>query len=68
MNYSTGRDTVQVQWTCNSTVSSGSDPNAFYNVVSQFKVVVIPPVALKAKLDVDLRDYEAVKRAFEIRN
>lgn len=68
MNYSTAKDTIQVQWVSNSILFKGDDPNSYYNTVSQFKVVVIPPVALKAKPDVDLRDYQAVKRAFEIRN
>jgi len=57
---------VEIQWEYNG-VGLGSNPNSLYSATSQFKVVVIPPALIQQHPDVNLKDYSAVKRAFNLK-
>lgn len=70
-NYYMGLNTtvgsVQVTWFYDFSGSSGSDPCAYYGVTNILvKVVVIPPAHRKANPDLDIRDYKAVKKRFNL--
>jgi hypothetical protein len=68
MGFNTSAGTVQVTWVYDSSLSNGSDPNAFYSTTVQYKIVVIPPSARQANPNVNLKDYNAVKAAFQLQN
>ncbi|HEY6162749.1 MAG TPA: hypothetical protein VI112_16080 [Bacteroidia bacterium] len=65
MNFLSSAGTVEITWTYNG-VGLGSDPNAYYSATVQAKVVVIPPSARMKHPNVDLNNYEEVKKAFGI--
>ncbi|MDP2386162.1 MAG: hypothetical protein Q8M29_07310 [Bacteroidota bacterium] len=66
MGFNTGVGNVEVTWFYDSSLSSGSDPNAFYGTTIKCKVVVIPPAIKKKHPDLDLTNYEAVKKCFNL--
>lgn len=66
MNFNTSVGNVQVTWFYDSSLSSGSDPNAYYSTTVQYKVVVIPPTVAKANPGLNLKDYAAVKTRFNL--
>lgn len=68
MNCSSSVGNAQVTWFYNSTVSTGDNPNEYYNATSQFKVVVIA-AALKAKnANVNYQNYSEVKAKFGLKD
>lgn len=67
MGYSTAVGIVQIQWYYNG-VGIGNSPNTFFGFTSQYKIVLIPNAAKKANPNVDLKDYNAVKAAFDLKN
>jgi hypothetical protein len=67
MGFSVGTGTVQINWVYNTSASAGIDPNEYYGTTVQYKVVVISSAARKANPDLDLKDYEAVKEAFDVK-
>lgn len=66
MGFNTSIGQVQVTWIYDTSLSSGDNPNVYYGVTVQYKVVVIPPAAKKANPNVDLSNYNEVKKAFNI--
>lgn len=66
MGFTTNSNNVQVTWVYDSSFSSGDDPNTFYGAAMHYKVVVIPPAERKANPNIDLTDYEAVKKAYHL--
>lgn len=67
MNYITSIGQVEVDWEYNG-VGSGSSPVTIYGATSMFKVVVIPPAAKKANPNINLNDYNEVKKAFDLKD
>jgi hypothetical protein len=68
MGFNTSIGQVQVTWIYDSSLSSGDNPNIYYGVTTQYKVVVIPKGAKAAHPDVNLNNYSEVKKAFNIMN
>lgn len=66
MGFNTNSNNVQVNWVYDSSFSSGDDPNDYYGTQVRCKVVVIPPAERKANPNIDLTDYEAVKKAYHL--
>ena len=66
MGFVTAVNTVEVFWDYNNS-GIGDNPNIFYGVVCQFKVVIIPSSAIKAYPNLDLKDYNAVKEIFKLK-
>lgn len=66
MNFSTTVGSVRIFWTYNTSISTGQDPSTFFGVVSQFKVVVIPPSAMKP--NVNYQNYYEVKAAYNLKD
>ena len=66
MGFNTSAGQVQVTWFYDFSGSSGSDPNAYYSTTVKYKVVVIPPAAMKANPGLNLKDYSAVKTKFNL--
>jgi hypothetical protein len=67
MKFTTTVNNIEIQWWHN-TVTLGSNPVTYYGATSQFKVVVIPPSALQANSDLDLRNYNEVKERFKLKD
>jgi hypothetical protein len=67
MGFNTTVGQVEVTWFYDSSLSSGSDPNAYYGTTVRCKVV-IPPTMKLANPDLDLKDYEAVKKRFKLKD
>lgn len=67
MGFKTGVGNVELTWFYDGS-GFGSDPNALYGFTVQAKVVVIPPAAMQANSDLDLKNYEAVKKRFNLRD
>jgi len=65
MGYLTTTGLVEVRWDYNG-IGIGSDPNSVFGATSQIKIVVIPPAMLASHPDVDLKNYEEVKRTFNL--
>ncbi len=65
MAFNTDIGKVQITWISNSSTSQGDNPNIYYGNTVKFKVVVIPP---NARVAVDLRDYEAVREEFGLKD
>jgi hypothetical protein len=59
---------VEVTWDCNSTFSSGSDPNNVFGTTVQIKIVVIPPAQRKAHPNVNHHNYTEVKAAYNLKD
>jgi hypothetical protein len=68
MGFVTGVGTVEVNWFYDTSLSDGVDPNAYYGVPVKCKVVVIPPVAMAAHPEVDIKNYEQVKNTFGLQD
>ena len=68
MAFNTRAGMVEVTWVYDSSLSSGSDPNAYYGVTVQYKVVVIPPSARLANPNIDYTNYNEVKTAFNLKD
>lgn len=67
MGFNTGVGLVQVTWVYDTSLSSGDNPNVYYGSTIRCKVVVIPPAAKRANPDLDIKDYEAVKKRFKLK-
>jgi hypothetical protein len=57
---------VQVTWFYDSSLSSGSDPNAYYGTTIRCKVVVVPPAMKKKYGYVNMKNYDQVKQTFNL--
>lgn len=68
MGFNTSVGNVQVTWIYDSSLSSGDNPNIYYGVNIQCKVVVIPKAARDAHPDVNLNNYNEVKEVFKIKD
>lgn len=68
MSFITTTGNVQVTWVYNNTLSSGDDPNTFYSTKVLCKVVVIPPYAQSLKPNIDYKNYNEVKAAFNLKD
>jgi hypothetical protein len=68
MGFETTINIVKITWIYDSSLSSGSDPNAYFGTTCQFKVVLIPPAMIVSHPDVDLKNYEEVKKAFDLKD
>jgi hypothetical protein len=68
MGFETTIGSVKVTWIYDSSLSSGSDPNTYFGTTCQFKVVIIPPAMIAANPGVDLKNYEEVKRIFNVKD
>jgi hypothetical protein len=68
MGFNTGVGLVQVTWFYDSSLSSGNDPNTFYSATVRCKVIVIPPSVRLANPDLDLKNYETVKKRFKLKD
>jgi hypothetical protein len=66
MNFSSAPGTIEVSWFYDTGLFQGSDPNAYYNTTVQIKVVVIPPADRIKYPDVDYKNYNEVKKAFNL--
>ena len=66
MGFNTSNGNVQVTWVYDTSFSSGDDPNVFYSITVQYKIVVIPPAERLANPNVNLLDYNAVKAAYHL--
>ena len=62
MGFVCSNDTVQVTWVYDSSLSSGSNPNAYYNTTIKCKVVVIPPAMIKP--NINPCNYNEVQQAY----
>ena len=67
MGFNTNVGIVQVTWVYDSSLSSGDNPNVYYSSTVRCKVVVIPPAMKLANPDLDIKDYEAVKKRFKLK-
>lgn len=67
MGYSTTIGNVKINWIYNG-AGSGNDPNTHFGITSQFKVVIIPPAMITANSDLDLKNYQAVKDRFNLKD
>jgi hypothetical protein len=68
MGFSNSIGNVQVTWIYDNSLSSGSDPNTYYGTSVRYKIVVIPPAERKANPNLNVRDYNAVKKAFNLKD
>jgi hypothetical protein len=68
MGFNTSVGFVQVTWFYDTSLSSGDDPNTFFGTTIRCKVVVIPPSMKLANPDLDLKDYEMVKKRFKLKD
>lgn len=68
MGFNTSVGHVQVTWIYDSSLSSGDNPNIYYGVTVQCKVVVIPKAAKEAHPNVDLNNYNEVKTIFKLKD
>ncbi len=68
MGFSSTIGNVQVTWFYDSSLSSGSNPNIFYGVTINLKVVVIPPAMIKLYPNIDLKNYNEVKETFNLKD
>lgn len=68
MGFNTSVGNVQVTWIYDSSLSSGSNPNTYYGVNIQCKVVVIPKAARDAHPNVNLNNYSEVKTVFNLKD
>jgi len=68
MNYNTQANYVTIQWVDNTNGSTvGSDPCTTLGLsFISFKVVTIPPAARRANPNVNIHDFEAIKKAFKL--
>lgn len=66
MGFNTSINRVQVTWIYDSSLSQGDNPNVYYGVTVQCKVVVIPKAAKAAHPNVDLNNYNEVKKIFKL--
>jgi hypothetical protein len=66
MGFITGIGKVKITWFYDSSLSDGIDPNAYYGTTVKYKIVLIPLADRKANPDLDLTDYEAVKKRFHL--
>jgi hypothetical protein len=66
MGFNTNTNNVQLTWIYDNAFSSGDDPNVVYGTQVRCKVVVIPPAERKANPNINLYDYEAVKKAYHL--
>jgi hypothetical protein len=65
MGFSVSTGSVQVTWVYDTSLNSGSDPNAYYSTTVQIKVVVIPPAMIRP--GIHYRSYDELKRIYNIR-
>lgn len=68
MGFNTSTGNVQVTWAYDSSLSSGSNPNAYYGATVSLKVVVIPPSMIKLYPNIDLRNYSEVRETFNLKD
>ena len=68
MGFVTSSDTVQVTWVYDGSLSSGKDPNTYYQTTVKCKVVVIPPNERRAHPNVNHHDYAEVKAAYNLKD
>jgi hypothetical protein len=68
MNFSCSPGNVEVTWFYDTSFSAGSDPNTYYGSTIQIKVVVIPPAERIKNPNVNLNDYNEVKRTYKLRD
>lgn len=68
MGFNTSVGNVQVTWFYDSSASSGSNPNTYYATTVKYKVVIIPPALVKANPNLNLDDYSAVKKRFNLKD
>lgn len=66
MGFNTSINRVQITWIYDSSLSQGDNPNVYYGVAVQYKVVVIPKAAKDAHPNVNLNNYSEVKKAFDL--
>lgn len=68
MGFETQAGIVKINWIYDSSLSSGDDPNTFFGTNCNFKIVVIPAALLAANPDLDLKNYNAVKEKFKLKD
>lgn len=67
MSFLTATNLVEVRWTNSSgTAITGNDPNSMFDATCKFKIVIFAPAAWLAPPDVDFKNYEEVKRTFNL--
>lgn len=66
MGFTSSSGSVQVTWVYDSSLSSGSDPNAYYGTTIKCKVVVIPSAMRKTK--VNHKNYKEVKTSYSLKD
>lgn len=67
MGFITKPNNIEVTWENNT--SLGSNPNSFYTATTvQFKVVIIPAAARLANPNVDLNNYNEIKKTFNLKD
>ncbi len=65
MGFITSPNYIQVTWENN--ISLGNNPNIFYSITTvNFKVVIIPPTARLSHPNLDLNNYNEIKKAFKL--
>lgn len=66
-NYAATIGSVELRWEYNG-IGNGSNPNTYYSTTVKAKVVVIPSARVIQNPNLNLKDYEAVKKAFDLRD
>lgn len=66
-SFQTQTGLVTVKWTYDGS-GLGSDPNTVYGAICKFKIVCISAAGLKTNPNVDYRNYEVLKNAFNLKD